>query len=102
MVSMNFNSIVEQVAGFYNVKVDELIYGDRRRKFSEPRHVAMYLCNRILGMDNETIGEHFGKSRTSGRYAVKKIGDYVDEPRYNRRAAACVETILDNNRLAKK
>lgn len=88
--------IIQQVAESYGISTDELLHGDRRRKFSEPRHVAMYLCHRLLGMTQETIGASFAKNRTLALYAIKKIADCVADPQYNRRAAECVTTILWN------
>lgn len=92
----SLDNIIQQVADFYNVTTDELVNGDRRRAFSEPRHVAMYLCVRICGMTHEGVGQYFGKARTIGLYAVKRVTDWVNDPRLNRRGAACVQTILDN------
>ena len=94
--------IIEQVAESYGISTDELLHGDRRRNFSEPRHVAMYLCHRLLGMTQENIATSFGKNRTLALYAIKKIADCVADPRYNRRAAECVETIMWNNSNEKK
>lgn len=95
-------SLVEQVAAYYNICTEDLIHGDRREAFCEPRHVAMYLCSRMLGMDNETIGALFGKCRPLARYAVEKVKGWVADPRYNRKAAACVETILENYKKKKR
>ena len=94
--------IIRRVAEFYNIGVEDLIHGDRREKFCEPRHVAMYLCHSILGMDNETIGICFGKCRPLARYAVEKVKGWVAGPRFNRKAAACVETILDDYKKIKR
>lgn len=95
MVSLN--GIIEQVAEFYGIDAEDLLYGDRRQAFSEPRHVAMYLCHRLLGMSKTAIGANFGKNRTLVLYAINKIADCVADPRYNRRAAECVEIIMWNN-----
>ena len=92
----SLDNIIQQVADFYNVNVTDLMHGDRRRSFSEPRHVAMYLCVRIGGMSNEGVSRYFGKARTIGQYAVDKVADWVNDPRLNRRGAACVQTIIDN------
>lgn len=92
----SLENIIQQVADFYNVNVTDLMHGDRRRSFSEPRHVAMYLCVKIGGMSNEGVSRYFGKARTIGQYAVEKVADWVNDPRLNRRGAACVQTILDN------
>ena len=92
----SLENIIQQVADFYNVTTENLMHGDRRRAFSEPRHVAMYLCVRIGGMSNEGVSRYFGKARTIGQYAVEKVADWVNDPRLNRRAAECVQTIIDN------
>ena len=92
----SLDNIIQQVADFYNVNVTDLMHGDRRRSFSEPRHVAMYLCVKIGGMSNEGVSRYFGKARTIGQYAVEKVADWVNDPRLNRRGAACVQTIIDN------
>jgi len=98
----SLDNIIQQVADFYNVNVTDLMHGDRRRAFSEPRHVAMYLCVRIGGMSNEGVSRYFGKARTIGQYAVEKVADWVNDPRLNRKAAECVQTILWNNNDTKK
>lgn len=95
MVSLT--GIINQVAEFYGIGNDELINGDRRRKFSEPRHVAMYLCHRMLGMRERAISENFAKNRTLAFYAINKIADCVAHPIYNRRAAECVKTIISKD-----
>lgn len=94
---VSIKGIIEQVAGFYGIGTEDLLYGGRRRKFSEARHVAMYLCYRLLGMSKEAIGAEFGKNRTLATYAIGKVSDWVADPRFNRKAAECVETILWNN-----
>lgn len=91
---MSIQEIIQQVAEFYNVDYDDVMYGDRRRKYSEPRHVAMYLMHRMLAMTNDDIAAVFSKNRVLSNYAVKKVGIYVEDPRYNRHAADCVATIL--------
>ena len=93
---VSIKCIIEQVAESYGISTDELLHGDRRRNFSEPRHVAMYLCHRLLGMTQEAIATSFAKNRTLALYAIKKIADCVADPRYNHRAAECVTTILWN------
>ena len=92
----SLDNIIQQVAVFDAVTTENLMHGDRRRSFSEPRHVAMYLCVRIGGMSNEGVSRYFGKARTIGQYAVEKVADWVNDPRLNRRGAACVQTIIDN------
>ena len=99
---VSIENIIEQVAEFYGVDSDDILNGNRRHIFSEPRHVAMYLCHEMLGMSKEAVAAHFGKNRTLASYAVKKVGDWVRNPRFNRKAAECVETIMWNNSIEKK
>lgn len=95
---MTKNDIINQVAEIYGITADELIHGRRQRRICDARHVAMYLCHRILGMSKRAIGAIFGKDHGTALYAIKKVSDYVAEPRYNREAAECVQTIMWNNK----
>lgn len=94
---VSIEDIIEQVAECYGITTDELLHGDRRVKYSEPRQVVMYLCNRMLGMGHEAIGNRIGKTRITVLYAVRKVAGWVAEPKYNRRAAECVQAIMWNN-----
>ena len=98
----SLENIIQQVADFYNVNVADLMHGDRRRVFSEPRHVAMYLLHELLGMTTSEIGRHFDKKHPLAAYAVKRVTDWVNDPRLNRRGAACVQTIIDNIKRQKQ
>lgn len=95
---MTFETIINQVAEFYGIENDDLLGGCRREIFCDARHVAMYLCRRLLGMRKDVIGASFGKSRYIVDYASRKVSEYLAEPRYNRRAAECVITILNNEK----
>lgn len=95
MVSVN--GIIEQVAEFYGIDTEDILYGGRKQEICDARHVAMYLCHRMLGISNVGIGAEFGKNRTLATYAIGKVSDWVADPRFNRKAAECVRTIILNN-----
>ena len=98
----SLDNIIQQVADFYNVNVTDLMHGDRRRVFSEPRHVAMYLLREMCGMTHADIGRLFNKRHPVSSYATHKVTEWVINPRLNRKAAECVQTILWNNNDTKK
>ena len=95
---ITFNGIINEVAECYGVDADDLLYGDRRQPACEARHVAMYLCHIILGMELKVISAHFGQNRTIANYAVKKVSAWVAQPRFNRDAAKCVETFTNKSK----
>lgn len=92
---MTVKRIVDEVAAYYGIDAEGLMLGGRHRRVSEPRHVAIYLAHIILGMDNNELAVQFGKTRVLCLYAVKKVAAWVEEPRFNRRAAACVADVLE-------
>lgn len=52
--------IQETVADFYKVSVDELLSKRRTKPLTIYRHIAMYLCRKLLEDSLEEIGEKFG------------------------------------------
>ncbi|MDO4299942.1 MAG: chromosomal replication initiator protein DnaA [Clostridia bacterium] len=52
--------IQETVADFYKVSVEELLSKRRTKPLTTYRHIAMYLCRKLLEDSLEEIGEKFG------------------------------------------
>lgn len=52
--------IQETVADFYNITVDEILSKRRTKPLTIYRHIAMYLCRKLLEDSLEEIGEKFG------------------------------------------
>ena len=66
--------IMETVAVFYNVTIDDLIRQSRKKEYVKPRQIAMYLIRRELGTSLPSIGEIFGgRDHTTVIHAIDKV-----------------------------
>ncbi len=76
----NPEQICRMVAEKYGITVDELISGGRARRFSRPRHVAIYLTKRLTALSQPAIGQAFGgRDHTSVLYAVRRVEKLMSE-----------------------
>ncbi len=65
--------IVEKVANFYNITVQELKGKRRHKHLVTPRHVAMYLVRQHTAHSFPDIGRTFGRDNATVQYACRKI-----------------------------
>ena len=81
---MTPQQIINDVARYYGITSDQLIHGDRHRKFSDPRHVAAYCLRVNLRMSYATIGSMLGgKCHATIMYSVNKVSGWMSLPRLN-------------------
>ncbi|MBI4054209.1 MAG: chromosomal replication initiator protein DnaA [Candidatus Doudnabacteria bacterium] len=72
--------IMDSVAGFYNVTLEDLVKQSRKKEFVKPRQIAMYIIRKELETSLPSIGEYFGgRDHTTVIHAVEKIGRTVKE-----------------------
>ncbi len=77
---IGIKKLVEVVASFYNVTIDDLKKQSRKKEFVKPRQVAMYLIRKELDNSFPSIGEFFGgRDHTTVMHAVEKIEGLVKE-----------------------
>lgn len=66
--------IMQVVAKFFNIKVDDLLSQNRSKNVSYPRQIAMYLCRSVINMTFPQIGKDFGgKDHTTVLHSYNKI-----------------------------
>lgn len=66
--------IKDCVAGYFNIQAKDLASPRRDQSITKPRHIAMYLCQTLLNMSLNEIGENFGKrDHTTVLHGTKKI-----------------------------
>jgi len=66
--------IKKSVCKFYGIKVSDIESSVRKREFSFPRQIAMYLCREMIDISLPKIGEAFGgKDHTTVLHACEKI-----------------------------
>ncbi|MFA6918158.1 MAG: chromosomal replication initiator protein DnaA [Candidatus Gracilibacteria bacterium] len=72
----NAMDVMNIVAEYYKLKVDDLVGGDRHIEFIVPRQICMYLIKNELGESYQKIGSVFGgKNHTTVMHACGKIAE---------------------------
>lgn len=74
--------IIEVVADYYNISIDQMCSTKRTREISEPRQIAMYLCKDMTEFPFQSIGTLLGgKDHSTVIHGVNKVADkYKDDP----------------------
>jgi len=71
--------VMEAVAEFYSVSLDDILGICRKREFVVPRQITMYLMRQELDFSFPTIGLHLGgRDHTTVMYACDKIGGMLE------------------------
>lgn len=77
---VSVRKLMEVVADFYNITVEDLLRQSRRKEYVKPRQIAMFLMREELENSFPSIGEHFGgRDHTTVMHAVDKISKLVKE-----------------------
>ncbi len=78
--SVSVKRLMEVVADFYNITVDDILRQSRRKEYVKPRQIAMYLMRFLLENSFPSIGEHFGgRDHTTVMHAVDKVTNMIKE-----------------------
>jgi len=73
-VEPGVHDIQSITSGYFDISVKELISDIKKRSYSYPRHLAMYLCRKYTNLSFKEIGYHFGeKDHSTVIYAFKRI-----------------------------
>jgi chromosomal replication initiator protein len=74
--------IMNSVAAYYGITVDELSGNSRVSQIAIARQVAMYICREQTNLSLPKIGQLFGnRDHTTVMYAAKKIAEMMSERR---------------------
>jgi len=67
--SLTPRELVSEVAGFYDIKIDDIVGKSREKRVAFPRQVIMYLLREELKLSYPAIGEepHQNRPGTRGR-----------------------------------
>lgn len=67
--------IIKVVSSYFKVKVSDLKSAKRNRKYTVPRHIAMYFCRELCKMSFPEIGSFFGgRDHSTVIHSYRKIG----------------------------
>ena len=83
------------VAAALGARLGEVRAGSRgRAPIALARQAAMYLAHVKLGLSLTSVGEYFGRDRTTVAYACARIEDSRDDP-LREQVFTCLEAAID-------
>lgn len=71
-------SIISKVALYYNISENDIIGKIKTKDIAIPRQVAMYLCRKLLSMNDTNISREFSKDRTTVKHNIEKIENEIE------------------------
>jgi len=75
----NFKKILQSVAEFYDISMDDLVNKCRKKEVVYPRQIAMYLLREELKASYPYIGEKLGgRDHTTVIYACEKVAREIE------------------------
>jgi chromosomal replication initiator protein len=76
----NYKKIIQSVTEFYDIPNGNMFFSSRKKEFSKPRQVAMYLLKKELKMSYSEIGRKFGgKDHTTVIHSCQLIEKMEEE-----------------------
>ena len=77
-VDISCESVKKAVCKKYNINIIDMESAKRKREFSYPRQIAMYLCRELTDLSLPKIGDSFGgRDHTTVLHACDKIGKEI-------------------------
>ena len=80
--TVTVEGIIDIVAGFYNVSVDDIKSTNRASKTAYARQVAIYLAKELTGDSFPYIGDCFNRKHTTIMYSHQKVKSDIDIDRH--------------------
>lgn len=78
--SITPKQIINLVSEFYDIKIEDILGSCRRKIFTQPRQIVMYLMREELKNSYPTIGQEIGnRDHTTAIHAHLKISQVIDE-----------------------
>ena len=70
--------IIEKVAFYYKITPNDILGDVKTKNIVVPRQISMYLCRRILNMNNSDISRELNKERTTIGSNISKIEEKIN------------------------
>jgi len=75
---VNDSQILNAVAEFFNITIDDLLSHNRRKEVVQPRQIAIYLLRDISDLSYPYIGEKLGRDHTTAIHSYEKINHEIN------------------------
>ena len=78
-VYLKTEEVINIVAGFYELPVENVICTKRKREWIKAKHIAMYFCRLFTPLSLAAIGERFnGKDHATVLHAIESVEGQKD------------------------
>lgn len=95
MSEIGIEDIQSLTAGYFNITIAELISNKKKRIYSYPRHLAIYLARKYTANSVQEIGQSFGrKDHSTVIYAIKRIEKLRNTDKETRNVLDRIENII--------
>ena len=75
--------IQQAVAGYFDVPIGDMLSNSRVGKLTQPRHIAMYLCKKLLvGVSITKLGDYFNRDHTTIMHGADSIAEKIEKDAY--------------------
>ncbi|MDE6099951.1 MAG: chromosomal replication initiator protein DnaA, partial [Paramuribaculum sp.] len=71
--TVNFDTITQKVAGYYDIDPDLIFSKSRKREISDARQMVMYMAKKHAKMPLKTIGTRLARTHATVIYACNNI-----------------------------
>lgn len=71
--TINFETITQKVAGYYDLDPDSIFTKSRKREISDARQMVMYMAKKHTNMSLKTIGTRLARTHATVIYACNNI-----------------------------
>lgn len=90
---LSINKIKKEVADYYGLTKQQLVSKTRTSNIAKARHIAMYLCRKLMDVPFVKIGEEFGKrDHSTVMSACDKVEKNIRKDLYYKQAISEIET----------
>lgn len=92
---INLEDIMTTTAGYFSISMSDLISSKKKRIYSYPRQLAMYLARKYTGLSFKEIGDSFNhKDHSTVIHALRKIEAEKDDNRSVQKDLGKIENLL--------
>ncbi len=91
-LDITYNMVIKTVAEYFHISVENLLGKSKRKEFSNPRQICMYICSeKVPDATSVTIGQKMEKDHSTVLYAINKVADDIEK---NNAIRGMVEDII--------
>ena len=95
---LNIQKVRKAVCDYYNITKQQICSANRTKNIAIPRHIAMYLCRKLLDAPFKEIGYEFGKrDHSTVISAYEKVESLIKTDVNYQRAISEIEKRINNS-----